>query len=235
MSPDGTIKILQDVLPERAFIKIGMKPEKKTIIVEDDVAKAVIEHILKHSEYAGLIDVKTSPNGEDSMKRVSVLASALFHDDKNTLYIFDGDQFRVPSKDPDTIPPSDNNNLAKIIKEQTVCEIPSLHPQDNEDEKIKNQRKYLKFYYEYVCYFPTNDPEEIIWKNMSDEEKQGICCKDVKDCFVELAKKWFGEDKDTSEYILKIEEYFLYNRVNPTEDKDCQDILEKIKNFYNKN
>ncbi len=217
ISPDGTVKILQNVLPEQAFIKIGIKPEKKTIIVEDVAARIVIEHILKKSEYAAnLIDVKISPNGADSMKTVSILDSALFHDDKNTLYIFDGDQKGVtPLKDPDTIPVSDNDRLAEIIREQMGCEIKPLNSSNDKQQKIDNQRKYLKYCYNYVNYFPTKDPEDIIWKNMNDDEKQGINYEDAKVCFSELAKKEYGEDKGTSEYILKTEELFLNRRVNP--------------------
>lgn len=131
-APDGTVNVSQDILPEEAFFSIGWKPDKKTIIVEDIFAKCVIEHILKKNNMYFLIDVKISPNGAESIKKVSILNSALFTDEKNTLYILDGDKKFCAHRNPDDIPISENNTLDAIIRRQTGCTIPSLHPSDNE-------------------------------------------------------------------------------------------------------
>ncbi len=221
---DGKTNVRSNVYADEAFVEIGASFEKRTIIVEDKVAKLVIDKILEDNNLSANFDVIMSPNGADWIKKYSVLENSL-RNTSNVIFILDGDQ-RKDHVDPDTIPVSENNNLSDIIQEQTGCDIKVPHQNDNEEDKISRQRAYLKYYKEHVYYFPVNDPEEILWNYAVDKEH--IENADIKQCFCELTRNTFG--KDNSDYVYKIEEACAY-KMDAQTDEHCITLLGYIRSM----
>jgi predicted ATPase len=223
---DGTVDIQNKVFPEKAFQCVGASFSKKTIIVEDELAKCIIEKLLKDYEIGEMIDVRVSPGGASEIITISIINNAIFQDANNVLYILDGDQ-KKEHKNPKDIPES--GNLDDIIKEQTGVDIAIPHSSNNEQLKAENQRKYLDFYYKYVKYLPTETPENLIWNYMTEEDKQNINDINIKECFVKLSEKIFG--KVNSDYILRTQEIFL-NKINFKNKEDFKELYEAIKSIF---
>lgn len=225
------INIKSNILSEQAFSYTGVNIDKKKIIVEDELAKRIVKDILYKKGVSELVDVFSSPNGESTIKTISILDSAVISCDENTLYLLDGDQKKVSEhKDPNEIPESDNCRLSEIIKTQTGCAIKIPHPNGREDIKIKNQRLYLAFYKKYVHYFPVKIPEDMIWAVVPDDEKLGIGSSDAKKNFAELTKEIFGDMNSSSEYVLKTQEMF-FKYLDIERNTNCIEIWKKIEPF----
>lgn len=223
---NNKIDVRSNVAPSEAFSVIGAKFDKKTIIVEDKVAKLLIEHILKDYNILEQFDVKASPNGAEWIKTRSIVDGALYRQN-NVIYILDGDK-KHDHIDPDTIPPAENDTLAIKIKQQTGCDIQIPHASDNQEDKINKQRQFLKYYKDKVFYFPTKDPEDIIWEVVPEEEKVGINVQDSKMAFADLTRKDVGENK--ADDILHTQKRFIHkidSRTNP----HCQYIYNIIEPF----
>ena len=161
-------KVRSFVHAEEAFVEIGEYFEKKTIVVEDRVAKLVVDKILKDNNLHNNFDVISAPNGAEWIKSSMVVSHAIQNSD-NVLFILDGDK-RKDHIDPDDIPPSKNIDLGNIIQEQTGCNIKIPHKKDDENDKITKQREFLKYYKQHVFYFPVDDPEEMLWKYANENE-----------------------------------------------------------------
>ena len=224
LDANGNTNIRSCVHAEEAFVEIGAAFEKKTIIVEDKMAKLVIEKILKDRKIFANFDVLKAPNGAEWIKKNAVLTHSLANTD-NVLFILDGDK-KKEHQDPDNIPPSDNIRLSDIIYEQTGCRIEIPHEKDNEEDKIAKQRDFLKYYKDHVFYFPVDDPEEILWEYA--DGKDTILETDIKKCFCKLSCNMFGDEK--SEHIFSVAEICANKMDTSTNDK-CQELLHNIENF----
>lgn len=210
------------VHPEEAFAELGAKFEKKTIIVEDNAAKLVIDKILGDNNLSDIFEVKKAPNGAEWIKKVSILECSLLNR-KNVLFILDGDK-RQEHRNPEYISNAEHKQLDEIIKKQTNCSINIPHPSNNEEEKINNQLKYLTYYYNYVYYFPVNDPEEILLEYSPIK----ISTNDSKDFFNQLSIKCFGYSNSESIWYAQ---QICANRMTTKEDKNCQKLLDCIQKF----
>ena len=224
LDANGNTNVRSCVHAEEAFVEIGAAFEKKTIIVEDKMAKLVIEKILKDRKIFANFDVLKAPNGAEWIKKNAVLTHSLANTD-NVLFILDGDK-KKEHQDPDNIPPSDNIRLSDIIYEQTGCRIEIPHEKDNEEDKIAKQRDFLKYYKDHVFYFPVDDPEEILWEYA--DGKDTILETDIKKCFCKLSCNMFGDEK--SEHIFSVAEICANKMDTSTNDK-CQELLHNIENF----
>lgn len=224
LDANGNTNIRSGVYAEEAFVEIGAAFEKKTIIVEDKMAKLVIEKILKDRNIFANFDVLKAPNGAEWIKKNAILAHSLAGTE-NVLFILDGDK-RKEHRDPDDIPPSSNSQLSEIIYAQTGCNIEIPHEKDNEEDKIIKQRNFLKYYKKHVFYFPVNDPEEILWEYADGRET--ISETDIKKCFCQQSYKIFGDD--TAGHIFNIAE-ICANKMNTGANEKCQELLRNIENF----
>jgi predicted ATPase len=223
---NGRINIRSDVHPAEAFAAIGADFEKKTIIVEDKVARKLVEHILKDYNISDQFDVKESPNGVDWIITRSIVDSAMF-DKTNVIYLLDGDKHK-DHINPQTIPQSEEAALDDKIKEQTGCNIIIPHIANNNDDKVANQRRFLQFYKDKVFYFPTANPEDIIWEAVPDEDKNRINATDSKECFAQLTRQTY--DHDTAHYILATQERYIH-KIDSKNTAHCQDIHRIIDQF----
>ncbi len=168
---NGKFYIKENVLPTEAFYFLEHQVDKKMIIVEDILAKMIIESVLKDlgDETSSLFEIKFFPGGASRLKDEFIRIHS--EEEDNIFVIFDGDQKKVPShfnyRDLSAHELT-TSKLQEKIKEQTGEEIQFLidgNPNlgGRKDQEIELQKKYIDFYMNNVFYLPKSEPEQIIW------------------------------------------------------------------------
>ena len=69
---NGFSRVENNILPEQAFIEIEVTPDAKQIIVEDDMACAIVQGILKEEKLCDLMKVIYIPGGASNLKKYTV-------------------------------------------------------------------------------------------------------------------------------------------------------------------
>lgn len=234
----GKVGITENVFPENAFVHIGRSfLDKKTIIVEDDFAKLIIDKVLELSGETGLFDVKFFPGGESRIKQECMLVYSR-EEDKNHFVIFDGDQ-STDHIDVSSLSESEKTqkNLKNIIKDMVGEEIKFNHDSGQHNQKIGLMLKYIKYHYSHVFFLPEKIPEEIIWcddvlskADISADEIQTIQdTSEHKKKFNLFAKYNLGDD--TALHQKQAFEYFLVRWLRKKDKNYIKilDIIAKIK------
>lgn len=171
-SNSGKVSIVENVSPEEAFFTLGDRLSKKTIFVEDKLAKKFVEKALKSGgpALANTFDVIYCPAGASTLLGNMIVSLFLSRVD-NAVFLLDGDQ--KTSHDFITsvlIPSSEDNSLNEKIKNILGCEIKI--PTDghggtpNKQQKIQLQRDFIDFSYNYVGYLPIINPETFLIDNL---------------------------------------------------------------------
>jgi len=232
------IGIIENAYPQNAFVHIGRTvTDKKMIIVEDKLAKMIIEAVLKKTGDFNLFDVVYFPGGESQIKQKEMTVYSKEENSKHFI-IFDGDQKREKINISDI---SDNNKklevLEEIIKNLVGEEIKfSFNSNASDREKSKLMLQYIKYHYDNVFFLPKNIPEEIIWNNdvvnNSDfpqgEKEQIINETNFKTKYALYAKNEFGSN--SADDIESVHKKFV-KRWLENENEDFEEIKTIIENI----
>lgn len=250
---NGKIEILQNVNYQDAFIELGEYDslDKKQIFVEDELAKEIIQHVLrkesrKDDVVQHKIGIKVLPGGASTIIN-KYIASGSIQGQENTYYWLDGDMKPQYQKYEDfpvlerllnggklystDIPESDDNRLGELIMELTGKKIDFYPPGNrsgaNEEVLIEQQRSFIDYWAKYVDYLPWQTPELELAKLRSSPESpvtfNEVADQNGKDFFMELAKKEFDKENVTSEEIFTLQKLAI-----PLIDKENW-IYKKIK------
>ena len=164
----GKFRVINDLIPEEAFYHIQLpNPNKKTIIVEDELAQSILVTVIGEmgDEVRSLFDITYFPGGQTVIK--SDFIKVFSQDDVWNKYVMlDGDQKLTDQHfDPESLPVRELtiNRLENEIKKQTNIDIRFKPDSGREDQKIELMKKYLLYYLSNVFYLPEKEPEEIIW------------------------------------------------------------------------
>lgn len=106
--------VLQNVSPEESFFILGERIEKKTIIVEDRLAKKFVEKALKIGGMGLLnsFDVKYCPGGAGSIYQ-NIAVPLCIANVKNVMFLLDGDQCQTNDfQRSNSIPENEKSELA---------------------------------------------------------------------------------------------------------------------------
>ncbi|HDX9578395.1 TPA: AAA family ATPase [Bacillus pseudomycoides] len=174
--PNDKVQVLDTCFPSQAFNVLGQtSPYVYEIIVEDSLAKRILEALLKRmgDEIASTFNISYYPGGASTIKNFQIKSFSLEESPRHFV-ILDGDQ-RLSGEIPDLddIPGKDINTemLQRIIKALTNVDVEfytdgSKTKGGRTDQKLDAQKKYIDYYKNYVSFLPLKIPEEIIW----DEE-----------------------------------------------------------------
>lgn len=238
---DGKTKVVENVLPHEAFFYIGgSRTDKKAIIVEDNLAKIIVEAVLKDLGEAvqNLFEIKFYAGGESVVKSSLITVYSKEWNTIETYVIFDGDKSKshVPV---DEILPRDRTkeNLNKFIMGQTDVSIKFNYDSGRPDQEIEQMLDYLRYYEKKVYYLPCKTPEKIIWSDavlnnadIRDEDKAAITKEeDSKKQYALFSEAMFGISD--AKAIEKAHQYFIVRWINYKDDSYnvIVDILNKIK------
>jgi predicted ATPase len=219
VNSNGTFHIENDRKPKEAFVELEIEEtvDKNQIIVEDSLAKSILECCLKKlgNNIFDTFEIKYLSGGASSVKQ---RLSTIIEFDNKPYVIFDGDQKKIPEHiDLDSLPNNQIGTYQKLnalLKTQTESEIHFFVDGNNEaggndDQKIEFIQNYFRYYKEYVHYLPCNIPEEIIWDDdyalnritdLNGQQEDGVL-NDIKvgnhkDWFINLCKKVYGDIKN---------------------------------------
>lgn len=250
INSSGNFHIENDRKPKEAFVELEIEEtnDKNQIIVEDSLAKDIVEHCLKKlgNDIYETFEIKYLPGGASSVKQ---RLSTIIEFENKPYVVFDGDQKKIPEHiDLDNLPNNQIDTykkLSDLLKTQTNSEIKFYVDGNNEDggneeQKIELIRNYFNYYKDYVHYLPCNIPEEIIWdddyainritdlngeqeENVLDEIKVG----NHKDWFVNLCVKVYGDSKNLN--ALHREFIINWHRKNDNNLKSILEIINTIR------
>ena len=163
----GRVQIEEDRSPEEAFFRVGhLFNPGTTIIVEDRLAKAVVERAIqaRGDAFSAKFRVEFRPGGDSEMKKDIAVFSQT--DAVSPIFLFDGDK-RADHIDPETLAlavTKDAGELDKIIKEQTGRQIRFSEDSNMDGGAQANLRmKYLRYYFRNVKYLPYQSPDDGLW------------------------------------------------------------------------
>jgi predicted ATPase len=236
----GRTSVVENIPSEEAFFYIGdYRNSKKNIIVEDNLAKMIVEAVLKQMGDAvnNLFEVKFHPGGESVIKNTYIPVYSKDEVSK-TFVLFDGDQ-RRDHVDIEQILEVDKtvSHLNSLIRKQTGEEINFKHDSGRPEQQIPQMLSYLTYYKTKVDYLPCNIPEEVIWdeyvlsaSGILKEEKATILANtNYKTKYALFAAALFGESD--AEAIKKAHQYFIkrWLQTTPSTYLEIVAIINRIK------
>ena len=179
----GKFRILSDLTPQEAFYHIEVaNPNKNTIVVEDELAKSIVEAVINTmgDELQSVFDISFYPGGHTVLKSdfIKVFSQETSW---NKFVMFDGDQKLVEDHfDPESIPVSEItiHRFNTEIQRQTDMTVQFKHDSGRDDQKLELMKKYLLYFQQNVFYLPGNEPEEIIWNRELAEKHLRMCNKE---------------------------------------------------------
>ncbi|EIT3770105.1 ATP-binding protein [Escherichia coli] len=210
----GKVDVLQNVSPEESFFILGERIDKRTVIVEDRLAKRFVEKALKAGGEALLnsFEVKHVPGGAGSILQTLAVPLCVANV-KNVIFLLDGDQSRTDDyPTSDSIPENQNTNLQNIIKEITNQDIKfscdGSNGSSNNNQKYKMQRNFIDFIHDKIAFLPVYTPEAFLienvygdYKEYKDQIPKNI--QDAKEITKELCKLDTGLENVTSDDIFE--------------------------------
>ncbi|MEI7733338.1 MAG: AAA family ATPase [Verrucomicrobiota bacterium] len=178
----GNFRIIQDVRPEEAFFFIGQPlTNKRTVIVEDRLAKNMVEACLDHMGPAvrNLFDVRYYPGGASAMKKDAVIYSRM---EPSEIYLlFDGDQKPVGEIfNPDNLTLAQDANpvQAVLFLNEAIRNAFDIEPVFASDGGVQGgnqvqqrdlRKAYLRYMRRNAVFFPMASLEEVIWDQSAAE------------------------------------------------------------------
>lgn len=180
---EGETYVQQNVIPELAFLEIGSPIiNSKRIIVEDEMAKRIVEKVLEEEGLNELVSVEFYPGGCSNLKKYTILTFARTNI-KSQYVLFDGDQFNEAVPDFGSVLERDKtisyykDQFRRIVgmRSSTMDWGLDANPDEGRlnEEQEKNQiENYLLFYKSNVFFLPEVIPEDIIY---DEEYLRNIC------------------------------------------------------------
>jgi predicted ATPase len=198
----GKIGVLrQESLPEEAFFHLGAPVTGKIrVVVEDQLAKAIVEKTLRHRGEAifRLYDITYYPGGCKTLWSFYIPIFAA-ENREDVIVLLDGDQ--MPPEEswfpsPTEISQDGDDKLAAIIKAATGVNVE--FPVDgqagkgNNVQRILAQRQFIGWAKSRVGFMPGVTPEQFVWDNTPPAARCGISGTNYKANFAKLARLELG-------------------------------------------
>jgi predicted ATP-dependent endonuclease of OLD family len=227
-----TYSVLNEIHPEDAFSRLGVKNNQKSkIYVEDILAKLVLEKAL--NENRNLIDqdnieILIYPGGECTIK--NNMLSFLFNNESSKIAIFlDGDAKPTQKKISNKILENETySDLKMKLKELTKTEIKLPIDSNMKDhEKRKVYLNSIKTYERKFFFGNTNTPEELIWKTSKKSIEYSEKDQNYKKRFENITTLEVGDS--TSSEILFMQKIFI-NKIDIDNElwTELVEIVKKI-------
>lgn len=168
------IIIEEQVLFQNAFLELECDIiDRKHIIVEDDLAKRIIEQVLKAEGLSRLLQVEFYPGGASNIKKYTILTYSKTRVN-NRYIILDGDQKKDEIPNLSRIPEADKTEkyLKDIFKKVIGISADKIDwgvdanrkaGRVNTDQEKELLLLYLEFFRNHVSFLPRVIPEDIIY------------------------------------------------------------------------
>ncbi|EEG9505525.1 ATP-binding protein, partial [Escherichia coli] len=172
-----TAKIVQNIAPDEAFIELGHDINKKTIIVEDKLAKAIIDKAIKNYERLSLsFSVSYIPGGSETILSKHLPSYAVV-ERNDILFLLDGDKNKKikPVRISEIADADLVNTMCKYYGCELIINASGSNGKKNEQESNRLKRQVLEYAFNKVQYLPFDTPEQLlIEKAITPSEKEII-------------------------------------------------------------
>lgn len=255
---DGKFRLVPNVLPQESFYFLGQPlPTKRRIIVEDKLAKQLVETALGTlgEQTSNLFEVVHYTGGASAMKQ-----DATFYSRPNgpqTFLLFDGDQApqspifdptqltTAVNDDPDLAIALLNGHIAAATNSQPIHFVSDGGRDGGSKVQQRDLRKqYLAFLRTNVFYLPMASPEQAIWDDaIVDSLLQPLLSEtafrqarhqldnesNFKAKFVHLAQALAGDTSSTSLQVFHTMLIKAWTKNQEQEIQATRDVLNRIR------
>lgn len=213
-------KISQCISPDEAFVELGHDISERTIIVEDKLAKEVIERAIKSDAVlSNSFNVKYIPGGAETILGKHLPSHAIVGR-PDVIFLMDGDKNKNEKKPKiDSVSDAD---LVATMKTHFGCELvinaSGGHGVANRAELLRMQRTVLQYALDKVLYLPFFTPEQLLIDTCCTPEQQKLLSNkqwdmaDVgvyKKMMVALTQDHLGKDDVDSNEIFFTQKHML--------------------------
>lgn len=235
-SESEVVKITQNISPNEAFIELGHDISKKTIVVEDKLAREIILKAISGSSIlTASFNVEYIPGGSETILSKHLPSHAAVNRE-DIIFLLDGDKNKkLKTVKIESIADTD---LVKKMKEYFGCEFivnsSGGNGIANNTEVIKIRRQILSYAFKRILYLPFNTPEELLIMNCCSDEQSNLLKSavwDVND--VDIYKKQIElltQHHIGSEVVNSEEIFFMQKHLISKIDADST-ILSDIRNL----
>lgn len=207
--------VSQSLSPDDAFYYIGEPSASKlTIIVEDKLAKSIVERALKSlGPHVEKYEVMYIPGGAETLWATYIPIFSIA-DRKDILFLLDGDKRKPPLRKSSSIPEAENEDLGEEIKRLTGCKVDfkvdgNSKSGGNKAQLHAMQRQFIDWTSQYVDFLPMNTAEEFIV--MNSPSFSSISKKpDAKETILDYARNKL--DRSGTE-VIKSEEIYIIQSI----------------------
>jgi predicted ATPase len=171
LNHSGKTIIEQGVNYLNVFDNLGVNFECPTIIVEDNLAKKILNKVAVNEKLDGQFNIRYFSGGASSIK-TSLITTFSKVDDVEKFIVFDGDMLKAETVDLSNTPESEKTQSyleeqIKLITGVNINRFP-FHVDggsqgSNKNQKLELYKKYIQFYKERVMFLPNQIPEDIIY------------------------------------------------------------------------
>lgn len=175
INSDNKIEVSNKTNYLEAFYNLECSFNKKSIIVEDDLAREILLSICTEEKYSNLFEINFFPGGAESIKTLLITAFSKSNT-QNKFIVFDGDKYVKSVIKLDSIPEIEKNINFYKKEFESITGVNSSNVKwginGNKNNSNQNQKdlelselivKYLEFYKNNVYFFPEQIPEQIIF------------------------------------------------------------------------
>lgn len=220
-----------------AFFHLGEPhPNKLRVLAEDELAVQIIKTAIRPETKAIRQQVEASacPGGAESLIKFYIRVFAM-ENRIDTLVFLDGDKKKAEMRDPDSVPPNEEDQLGEMIMQATGVKLQAIidggADGGNITQKVQFEKKFMRWYRAHVRFLPSLCPEMYIWEASPDTtEKQQFNFLDPKQRFEEFAKvklHFTAEEKVKSTQILTFQMEML--AAIPEVDPGIAEVRDEIR------
>ncbi|WP_314356645.1 AAA family ATPase [Pseudomonas rhodesiae] len=184
----GKTHIINSSSPYIALNRLGRTLEKKkTILVEDAMAKIVLERAAQdlHEGEQNALDIRICPGGAEAI--LSRQVPAMLQAGSKVFAYLDGDKKKVDVfSESKNITQAMQTDLPEIIKSEVGCS-PSFTKNGGNDKQgiqernIQNHLQYLDWMSSYLEYIPLCCPDAIVYECLTDKKRKFTVSAKAKD------------------------------------------------------
>lgn len=195
---DGTVDIpTQSSSPRVAFETIGASYERPTVIVEDKLARALVEKALDGTSIASSVDIRFIPGGAQTLWS-HYLPMWAHEGRRNLLLLLDGDQQCENPRPSNDIPLSEREAELQRSLNSTKPKLPYGEGEtDSAQNRAAAVERALEWRRLYVDFLPCITPEEFIWKELGRS-----CESDYKNAWRSMAQERLGAEPSGDEIFV---------------------------------
>lgn len=217
-SANGKFVPKNNVPAEIAFSYIGHQTGKKKILVEDRAAKLLIEKVLDFIDPKAKqsITVEFHNGGSEDLYKEAVVLSR--NNENKIFFILDGDK-NTNINIPEEILNTEVDEYIDKITHIGLQKLSFSADSGKKDQLTEEKKKYLSYLKNFMYFFPTNDPEQIMWEATTvTKPNEGSEINDYKELFKDFASDEYGDS--CAESIFHVQKKFC-NKL----DKNNESIL----------